>query len=91
MENIEYVDEELLSREKVKTLIRSNPFDAKEERIQFTRIGNYFEYYSSGGTIFFEDIFEKMAISYWDEYPFPEKKILEIFGSGIEIRVAPID
>ena len=51
--NIQFVDEELLLWEEVKRLIRSSPFDGKEKWIEFKRIGNYFEYYSSRGTIFF--------------------------------------
>ena len=53
IENIQFVDEELLLWEKVKRLIRSRPFDAKEKSIQFKRIGNYFKYYSYQGAIFF--------------------------------------
>ena len=39
---------------------------------------------------FFVDIFEKLGISCWDEFSFPEKKIMEIFTSELEIRFAPI-
>ena len=39
---------------------------------------------------FFGDIFEKLGISCWDEFSFPEKKIMEIFTSELEIRFAPI-
>ena len=53
MENIGFVDKELLLWEKVKTLLRSSPVDGEEKGIQFTRKGNNFEYYSSQDTIFF--------------------------------------
>ena len=64
IENIQFVDGELLPWEKVKTLIRSNPFDAKEEWIQFKRIGNNFWYYSSEGTIFFWRYFPKIECDF---------------------------
>ncbi len=61
IENMPFVDEELPLSEKVKTLLRSSPFDGKEKRIEFPRIGNNFEYYSSQSTIFFGGYFWKIG------------------------------